>query len=57
MNRRTWSHAENNLIAKLYEDCVKPAQIAARMGASRNTIETKLKSWGVERKFRDDGDK
>ena len=55
--RRVFSHPENNLIAHLYEQGVKPSEIAARLGTSRYTIKNKLMAWGVPAKFRDNGRK
>jgi hypothetical protein len=49
---RQWTAAENNIIAALYEDGVKPSQIACRIGATREQIEAKIKKWGLVRKFR-----
>ena len=54
VKRRQFSHAENNLIATLYEQGVRPTVIAARMGVSVFTIRGKLWQWGIGGKFRPD---
>jgi crossover junction endodeoxyribonuclease RusA len=43
---RRFSQAENNLIAELYAQGVRPAQIAARFGVRADTIKNKIKLWG-----------
>lgn len=52
VKRRRFTRQENDMIAALYAQGVKPSQIAARLGIKRETIETKLKAWGVERTLR-----
>ena len=54
VKRRQFTHAENNLIATLYEQGVRPTVIAARMGVSVFTIRGKLWQWGMAGKFRPD---
>lgn len=46
---RVWTREENDRIVQLYQDGVKPTEIAAIFGVSRLSIESKLHYWGIRK--------
>ena len=45
MIRRRYTKEQNDMIAALHKQGVKPAQIAARLSIPQETIKTKLQAW------------
>jgi DNA-binding NarL/FixJ family response regulator len=52
VKRRRFTREEDNLMVALYEQGVRPSEIAARIGVSTSTIETKFRAWGIQRTMR-----